>query len=59
MNYDGSGNVLPLGYGVYDDEILDAIMEKRERGGKSCWTSTDDEDSGFIWKRHMENVCRV
>ena len=48
MNYDGSGNILPLGYGINDDEIMNAMVEEREGGGKSCWTSTYDEDGGFF-----------
>ena len=53
MNYDGPRTVLPLGDGIDDDEILNAMIEKRESGGKSCWTSTNDENSGSIRKRHV------
>jgi hypothetical protein len=52
MNYDGSGTVLSLGYGIDDDKVMEAMMKKRENGCKSCWTSTNDENGGSIGKRH-------
>jgi len=55
MNYGGSGTVFPVGYGVDDDKIMKAMMEERESGGKSCWTSTNDEDGSSIGKRHVDN----
>ena len=54
MDYDGSGNIFPLGYGVDDDEIMKVMMEERESGSKPCWTSTYDEDGGSMRKRHAE-----
>ena len=54
MNYNGTGNIFPLWYGIDDDEIMNAMMEERERGSKPCWTSTYDKDSGFMRKRHAE-----
>jgi len=56
MNYDSSGTVFPVGYGIDDDEIMKAVIEEGESSGKSCWTSTNDEDGGSIGKRHVVSV---
>ena len=60
MNYDCPGTVSPLGYGVDDDEVMKAMMVERESGGKSCWTSTNDEHGGSQAarkiQRHADNV---
>ena len=48
MDYDGSREIFTPGHGVEDDEIVKAMVKEREGGSKSCWTSTYDENGGFI-----------
>ena len=35
-----------------EDEIMKAMVEERESGSKSCWTSTNDEHGGSTRKNH-------
>ena len=46
------GNCFSPGYGVDHDEIMKAMIEEREKGGKSCWSSTNDEYDGSTRKNH-------
>ena len=39
-------------YGVDHNEIMKAMIEEREKGGKSCWSSTNDEYDGSTRKNH-------
>ena len=53
MNSDGPGSVQSLGYGVDDDKVTEVMVEEREGGCESGWTSADDESSGSVRKRHV------
>lgn len=56
MNGNGSRAVLPLGYGVRNDKIMNALMEESDGSDKSHRTSTNDEHGCSTRKRHIENV---
>lgn len=55
MDNNSTGTVVPFNDSIYNDEVLEPVMDKGQGTRQTSWASSNDEYSGVLGERHVSS----